>query len=481
MKKLISIFLLLAMVLALCACGEKNPEAETVKTSTDQFSVGYARIDITPQTSVPMAGFGNTSKRMSQTIRDNLYATAIAICDGEGTTMVFLSTDLQRASDITVEALRPAVSQATGIPEDHIMLHGTHTHSGPDLNNTAEPSIMQYIDYLNPRLVQVCLDALNDMKPAEMYYGTAETERLNFVRHYEYANADGTTAYFGDGFGTNVIDETTKHTTEADPTMWLLKFTREGEKDIVLANWRAHPTMTGSATKYDISADYVGTFRLNMETQLNCDFIYFNGAAGNLNAATRISKERVAADVDHHGALLTETAMEALENMTKVEGSKKIQLKQNVLDMECNHTTDHLVPIAKYITHLSGNGASQAQCEKEGAPYGIRSAISAGAVISRAERGETMDVELNAITFGDEIAIVTAPNELFDTNSVFVEENSPYAMTMTFGYSNGYRGYIPSAYAWEYTCYESECCYFLPGSGEEIQSTFLSMLDGLHS
>lgn len=478
MKKFVSLLLLFAMVLALCACSEQEPEAETIKTSTEEFSVGYARVDITPQTSVPMAGFGRTSQRMSRNIRDNLYASAIAMCDGEGTTVIFLSMDLQRASDVTVEVVRPLVSAETGVPEDHILIHGTHTHSGPDLNNSNHQAIIEYKEFLNERLVQLCFDALNDMKPAEMYYGSAETEGLNFVKHYQHTTADGEVKYFGDNFGTQVLDATTKHTTEADPTIWLLKFTREGEKDLIVANWRAHPTLTGSSTTYNISADYPGTFRLAMESQLDCDFVYFNGAAGNLNAKSRISSEMAAADVDQHGALMAEYAIEGLENMTKAE-SYTIKTKQTVLDLECNHTTDSLLVQAKQLNAMWSQGATFAEVAAAGLPYGIRSPYFAGAIISRASRGDTMDVELDTVTIGDEIAICTAPNELFDTNTMYVEDNSPYTMTMTFGYSNGYRGYIPSAYGWEYTSYESDCCYFLPGSGETIQDTFLSMLETL--
>ena len=478
MKRLVSIFLLLCMVLGLCACGEKEPTVETVQTSTEEFSVGFARVDITPQISVPMAGFGRTSQRMSRNIRDNLYASAIAMCDGEGDTVLFLSMDLQRASDITVQVIRPLVSAETGIPQDHILLHGTHTHSGPDLHNSNHPAIVSYIEYLNPRLVQVCLDALNNMKPAQMYYGSAETEGLNFVKHYQHTTADGEVKYFGDNFGTQVLDSTTKHTTEADPTIWLLKFTREGEKDLIIANWRAHPTLTGAFTKYDLSADYPGTFRLAMESQLDCNFVYFNGAAGNLNAKSRISSEMAAADVDQHGALMAEVSIEALKNMTKAQGTN-IQLKQNVLDMDCNHTTDNLVIMAKQVQALWNQGASFSEAVEIGLPYGIRSPYFASAIISRSTRPDTMDVELDTVTIGTDVAICTAPNELFDTNTMFVEENSPYAMTMTFGYSNGYRGYIPSAYGWEYTSYESDCSYFLPGCGETIQDTFLSMLEEL--
>ena len=478
MKKIISLIILAAMVLSLCACGKKTDEPAVQEAELEGFCVGYSRIDITPQTSVPMAGFGRTSQRMSRVIRDNLYATSVAMRDEEGEIVIFLSMDLQRASNITVDAIRPTIAEKTGIPMDHIMLHGTHTHSGPDLNNTKEQSLVNYIDYLNPRLEQVILESIADLKPAELYYGSAETEGLNFVKHYQHTTADGEVKFFGDNFGTQVLDSTTKHATDADPTMWVMQITREGEKDIILVNWRTHPTLTGSSTKYDISADLVGTFRLALEAQIDCNFIYFTGASGNINAKSRISSEMAAADVDQHGALLAMHAMEALENMTKVE-TTDLKTKQTVLDMATNHSTDSLVVYAKQINAMWAQGATFSECAEAGKPYGIRSPYFAGAIISRSQRGDSMDVELNTITIGDDIAICTAPNELFDTNSVFVEEHSPYKMTMTFGYSNGYRGYIPSAYGWEYTSYESDCCYFNPGCGEEIQDTFLSMLGEL--
>ena len=479
MKKLIVFTVLAAMLLGLCACGKKTDAPAEAQSYDGQFCVGFSRIDITPQTSVPMAGYGRTSQRMSREVRDNMYATSVAMRDAEGEIVILLSMDLQRASNITVDAIRPLVSEQTGIPGDHIMLHGTHMHSGPDLNNTKEQSIVNYIDYLNPRLVQVILESIEDLKPAELSYGSVETQGLNFVKHYQHTTADGEVKFFGDNFGTQVLDSTTKHATEADPTMWLLQITREGEKDIILANWRTHPTLTGGSTKYQISADLVGTFRLALEAQIDCNLIYFTGASGNINASSRIKSEMAAADVDQHGALMADYAMEGLKNMTKVE-TTDLKTRQTVLDMETNHTTDNLVIYAKQINAMWSQGATFAECAEAGKPYGIRSPYFAGAIVSRSQRADSMDVELNAITIGEDVAFVTAPNELFDTNSVYVEEHSPYKMTMTFGYSNGYRGYIPSAYGWEYTSYESDCCYFLPGCGETIQDTFLSMLGELY-
>ena len=70
-----------------------------------------------------------------------------------------------------------------------------------------------------------------------------------------------------------------------------------------------------------------------------------------------------------------------------------------------------------------------------------------------------------------------SPNELFDDLTEYMEENSPYKYTLFFGYANGYIGYIPTAYGFEYTCYESDVCWFEPGCGEVIRDTMLELLD----
>ena len=84
MKKTLALLLALALALPLFSCGGSRlaePESgETAVTAAvtaaaetetapagipDGFAVGYAREDITPTDSVPLAGHGNTTKRMS--------------------------------------------------------------------------------------------------------------------------------------------------------------------------------------------------------------------------------------------------------------------------------------------------------------------------------------------------------------------------------------------------------------------------------
>ena len=88
-------------------------------------------------------------------------------------------------------------------------------------------------------------------------------------------------------------------------------------------------------------------------------------------------------------------------------------------------------------------------------------------------------MELNAFAIGDAVAFVTAPDELFDTNIVELEEKSPFAMNFAMTLTNGHMGYLPSAIAWEYTCYETDVTTYVPGTGEQVRDTFLTMLESI--
>ena len=53
--------------------------------------IGYGKACITPEESVPLAGMGNTSKRMSTMILDDLYATCVAFTDEKGQTVLLFT------------------------------------------------------------------------------------------------------------------------------------------------------------------------------------------------------------------------------------------------------------------------------------------------------------------------------------------------------------------------------------------------------
>lgn len=88
-------------------------------------------------------------------------------------------------------------------------------------------------------------------------------------------------------------------------------------------------------------------------------------------------------------------------------------------------------------------------------------------------------MELNAISVGDYLSFITFPGELFDDLTEYIEVESPFDYTLTMCYANGMRGYIPTAYAFEYTSYETDITRFAEGTGEIVRDQYIAMLEGL--
>lgn len=483
MKKLFAIILVLALTLGVCGCtpsskpedttGTEEPETTSGEVEAGGFRVGYARVNIMPEEPVPLAGYGNTDRRISTGALDYIQATCIAITDAEDNTVLLITQDIVQPCKAVIETVRDSINETTGVPQEHIMLAATHTHSGPDVNGSAA-AILAYQALLANRLVEVAKQAMEDRMPAEMYIGSAETENLSYVRHYEME--DG--SYAGDNFGDWSLSPV-KHATEVDPTIHLLKFAREDGPDVILANWRAHAIKTGGAAKYNISADFIAPFRDTIEQKLDCKFAYFQGAAGNVNSSSRIGAENTDPDYRKYGAQLAACAMEGLENMTKIEPGL-LQTKQIRYEATVNHETDAMIAQAREVAEVWTRTNNHDEVRAAGKPYGIRSPYHANAIINRAKMSATDTLELNVIAIGD-IAFVTVPDEFFDTNSVYLEEHSPYAKTFFLGYANGVNGYIPSELGFTYTCYESDTCKYIKGTAEAVIDTFLEVLNEFHS
>jgi len=444
----------------------------------EKYRIGYGRVDVTPLENVPQAGFGNTDRHISTEVHDPIMASCFAITDQADTTVLLICVDLQRADITTVTNARENIERELGVPGDHVMVCTTHTHAGPEMFRPDMPQIARYRPRLDEGILLAAKLAMFDRREADIYMGQIETERMNFIKHYAYEDENGQTKYFGDIFGTATYNETTRHVTEVDPTMHVLKIVRQGVKELVLVNWRAHGHVYAAAKRFDISADFPGFLRSAFESRYDGLITYFQGACGNVNAHTRLEHEKQTRVPEEYGNLLADYVIKVLEGEMTLVRPKPIGIMQTVLKEPINLPTPEFYDNCIKVQKLWRETNSASACRELGQPLGIRSHAMANAVIARTKRGQYGDLELNAITLGD-IGIVTAPNELFDTLSVYVEEHAPFKKVLTFGYANNAQGYIPSAYGFQYSCYESDCCYFLPGIGEKIRDTHLQMLNKL--
>lgn len=485
MKKIIALFLSLILLLSLAACADNATNETDAPGATDEtdgqsgaidgvFSVGFGRADITPAYSVPLGGYGNTSQRMSDSFYDLLYTTCTAFTDEDGETILLYHNDDVQTPKSLVEICRPIISAATGVPEEHIMMSATHNHSSPD-PTSSEPSISQWFSDVATAMAEAGAEAMADRKPAQMYIASTQVEGVGFTRHYVMDDGSVCGDNF-DGTGTKVVG----HVNEPDRTLQLVKFVREGGKDILLANFQSHPHAGGAATLTYMTSDIVGVFREMMETETDCLFTYFTGASGNVNARSRIEEEMPAgSDYVSLGRVLGQAAIDAAPSFEQVE-TGKIGFTSTTFVGNVDHTDDDKIEGARIIANLWAQTNDRLRCVTEGKQYGIKSPYHANAIVRKFSLGETYEMpEINAFSIGD-VAFITAPYEMFHQAGSYIKENSPYKMTFVVTLANGQNSYIPASQAYEYYSYECCLCNFEPGTSEKLAELYVELLNGLY-
>ena len=460
----------ISVMLSLAGCGGAVPtdsKVTTAPTAETGFRVGFGRAKVTPQESVPMGGYEDSSRRMSTGLYTELYVNVLAVDDGENT-LLLMTIDHSWFHRNLADPIRKALLEDYGIPEEYVLMNGTHTHGAPDAGNTSQPT--QVRD--NKRVQQLSLEAveqaLNDLKPAKIYVGSVMTEKMNFVRRY-YMDDGSFTGDNYPGTGTTCVS----HESEADGQMQLMKFVREGGKDILIANFQAHPHLEGKSNS--ISAQNVGAFRDAVEQKLDVYSIYWQGASGNLNSSSYIAGETVYKTRNEYGEALASYAASAYDSMTEV-ASGPVKVLHYDAECEVNHAYDHISAEAtmvwKYFNEHNDAAGAMALAESGL----IHSVYHANRIQGNAELGDTKDIPLAAFSFGD-VSGVVVPYEMFDTNGMQIKEQTPFAMTFIFGYANpGYYGYIPSAAAWENGGYEVDNCTYVGGTGDKLAQDYLNLL-----
>ncbi|MEA2011536.1 MAG: hypothetical protein U9O87_00395, partial [Verrucomicrobiota bacterium] len=98
------------------------------------MKAGFYEIDITPRVGVPLCGFGPFLNRYSVGVRDILKARAAAFQLGKSKAVI-ISCDLIGLSAELVIHIKKRISAETDLSPENIMLHCTHTHSGPNTGN----------------------------------------------------------------------------------------------------------------------------------------------------------------------------------------------------------------------------------------------------------------------------------------------------------------------------------------------------------
>lgn len=427
-----------------------------------ELKIGYARVDITPDVSVPLAGLGNTLSRMSEVVLDRLQSTCLAFTDAEGNTALVYTSDLIRAVPAIVDRARKTIHDKYGVAEDHIMFANTHTHSATDYLQDKHPNVQRATDMLVEKVTEAAGLALADRKPATISVGRSYPQTLNFVRHYTRAPE---------------TKELTGHPYEPDNQLQIIKLSREGAKDIVIMNWQAHPCFTSGYQKHDMSADYIHTIREMVESETDMLFAFFLGASGDVNTRSRIKSEVIAPDRDTYAEKMRGYIMHALENMEPVASGKVCALTREVT-LNIDHSDDHRIADAQIVVDFWKKTYDRKATDAMAKPYGINSPYHANAIIGRASLEKTRQMDIYVVGVGD-LGFVFAPYEMFCKNGMFIKENSPLSATVVATCANAGHSYLADDFAFEEQCYEVDVRRYERGTAEKVAQAFVDLLTEL--
>lgn len=147
--------------------------------------LGFARSDITPRVGVELCGFGPFLHRYSTSVRDRLWARAMAM-EVDGQRAVVIACDLISVTIDLTRQVRQQVAAATGA-DDEVMIACSHTHSGPATARYigwGEPD-PPYMETLPRRIADAAIAALGSLHPATLSHAEVPCEGIGLNREYD--------------------------------------------------------------------------------------------------------------------------------------------------------------------------------------------------------------------------------------------------------------------------------------------------------
>src|SRR5436190_14018310 len=108
------------------------------------LTAGLCRVIITPPIGIGMVGFAGRGP--SESVHDDLTATALAVSDGERALML-VALDLLYLPAGLVSMIRNAVAERIDLSPDAIHLLCSHTHYGPEIGSDTDPPSEEVVGY----------------------------------------------------------------------------------------------------------------------------------------------------------------------------------------------------------------------------------------------------------------------------------------------------------------------------------------------
>jgi len=363
---------------------------------------GFGKYKLTPPLGIELTGYGYYLERKALSLRDDLYARALALTDGENRLLVVsmdvLGINRNIVKDVT-DALAPL-----GYGRENIIFVSVHTHTGPSLiyHEGCGEVDDAYVSAFSQKIIEACKNALGDLKKVTAMASCAEP--LSAPVAYNRTLKDG----------------------PVDSIVRGIRIERENAAPVNIVSYACHGVSLGRATC--ISADFSGEIHRLFEEKEEFS-IYLNGVCG---------------DIDPLPAREGDTAEENLlfiaRTIFDAYGKNLSSCPVSVRSGRLSETLS-LLPLTKDdVKKTADRAAAKYDSEKE--PAAVVARIWEREMLEKDEIPSKEEITCGYASIGD-MGIVALPFEAFTKTGMLIRESLHTEKAMVLGCAEELLGYLP--------------------------------------
>jgi hypothetical protein len=417
--------------------------------AAQQFRAGAATSNITPAIGDKL--IGGFVPAPSKHVHDELHVRCLVLDDGQ-TKVALAVCDLLGIHNMVSDEARRLIAERLGIPRERVLICATHTHSaasalGEDRTKPLE-ELDDYQHFVARRIADGVTRAANNLRPAEMAFGTAEAPEHVFNRRWSMRPGTIPANPFGGldlvktnpGFNPNLVEPAGP----TDPTISFIAVREPGGRPIALfASYSLH--YVGGEGPGHITADYYGMFCQYLARLVEADqpapaddappFVAMmsNGTSGDVN------------NIDFRHQRPPRKPYEQMRYVAEdVAGRVHAALAQcayrSDVDLAAAYREPELAwrrPDADQLAWAEKTLA-EGPADRHDLPY-----IYAGRVLGLAAHPPKTKVPLQVLRIGD-VCLGTMPCEVFCEIGLEFKRRSPLQPAVLVSLTHGYLGYLPT-------------------------------------
>lgn len=340
--------------------------AATSALQAAEWKAGLAKVNITPSTPMPMAGYASRGDKHSEGKLTDLWAKVLVLQDAQGHQAAIVTLDLIGIDRGTSQAIRNDVFKALNWKPGQINLCTSHTHSGPVVAQTLAPIhrilfdeknqklVDDYAEFLRKAVVDSVKQAVKDLKPAELNWGSGHTDfavnrRNNKEPDVPQLRADG------------------QLKGPVDHDVPVLAVRQDGKLTAVLFGYACHSTTLSDMTW---NADYGGYAQTDLEKAFpGCQAMFWAGCGADQNPLPRRTVELA---LQYGNKLATAVTQVLNGTMKPVSGSLKTSEQEVALPLgtlpsrqqieaDTKDGNKYVVARAKYLLEILDSGKQLSQ------------------------------------------------------------------------------------------------------------------------